>query len=212
MTELAAHEFWEQFYGDRQRVWSGRVNSRLAEVVCSLPPGRALDLGCGEGADAVWLAERGWQVVAVDISATALGRARAVAEERNIASRIAFERHDLSESFPDGRYDLVSAQFLHSPARLDRDAVLCRAAGAVSAGGMLLIVDHAAAPPWADEHARDHEFPTVEGVLAALPLTDTGLRPVRAESVERQVTGPDGQVGTVTDNIIVLRRDSQAAS
>ena len=73
MNDTQTH--WEEHYGERERVWSGRVNARLAEVAAELPPGRALDLGCGEGADAVWLAERGWDVVAVDISETALGRA-----------------------------------------------------------------------------------------------------------------------------------------
>lgn len=115
------------FYRDGERVWSGKVNARLAELTADLAPGRALDIGCGEGADAIWLAEAGWQVVAVDISATALRRAGAAAKERNVLSRIRFERHDLPDSFPDGRYGLVSAQFLHSPARLDRAAVLRRA-------------------------------------------------------------------------------------
>lgn len=78
-----------------ERAWSGRVNPRLAEVAAGLPSGRALDLGCGEGADALWLAERGWQVVAVDISATALQRAAEAAAARNLLARIDFERHDL---------------------------------------------------------------------------------------------------------------------
>src|SRR5690625_2504728 len=85
--------FWEQFYGEKDRTWSGRVNPRLVEEAGELTPGRALDLGCGEGADAVWLAERGWQVVAVDISATALQRARDLADDRNVGSRIRLERH-----------------------------------------------------------------------------------------------------------------------
>ncbi|HLR98820.1 MAG TPA: class I SAM-dependent methyltransferase, partial [Mycolicibacillus parakoreensis] len=116
--------FWEQFYGEKDRTWSGRVNPRLVEEAGELTPGRALDLGCGEGADAVWLAERGWQVVAVDISATALQRARDLADDRNVGSRIRLERHDFAESFPDGSFDLVSAQFLHSPVELDRTAIL----------------------------------------------------------------------------------------
>lgn len=208
MTESVqdAREFWEQFYAENERVWSGRANARLVEVAAGLSPGRALDLGCGEGGDAVWLAEHGWQVLAVDVSAGAIQRAGAAAGERNLESGIDFERHDLSDSFPDGRYDLVSAQFLHSPARLDREVVLRRAADAVSVGGTPLIVDHAAAPPWAGEHARDHEFPTVEGVLAALALDDARWERLRAERVEREVVGPDGQTATLADNVFVLRR------
>ena len=97
--------------------------------------GRALDLGCGEGGDALWLAERGWHVVAVDISQTALDRAAADARARNVLDRIDFQRHDLSDTFPDGAFDLVSAQFLHSMVRLDRPRLLRMGAEAVSAGG-----------------------------------------------------------------------------
>lgn len=201
-----AREFWEQFYAENERVWSGRANARLVEVASGLSPGRALDLGCGEGGDAIWLAEHGWGVLAVDVSEAVLQRAGAVAGERNIASRIDFQRHDLSDSFPDGRYDLVSAQFLHSPVRLDREVVLRRAADAVAVGGTLLIVDHASAPPWAGEHARDHVFPTVEGVLAALQLDDARWTRLRAERVEREAVGPDGQAVTLGDNVFVLRR------
>jgi chemotaxis protein methyltransferase CheR len=198
-------QFWEQFYGDTERKWSGRVNTRLVEVASGLPPGRALDLGCGEGADAIWLAEHGWRVVAVDVSETALQRARAAAHERDILSRISFERHGLPDSFPDGPYDLVSSQFLHSPVHLERDRTLRLAADAVAAGGTLLIVDHAAAPPWADEHAHDQHFPTPDEVLASLQLDDERWDRLRADSIDRDAVGPDGQEVTVTDNVIVLR-------
>lgn len=201
-----AREFWEQFYRDSERVWSGRVNAWLAEVAADLFPGTALDLGCGEGADAIWLAEDGWQVVAVDVSATALQRARAAAGERNVVSRIRVERHDLSESFPAGRFDLVSAQFLHSPARLDRETVLQRAADAVAPGGTLLIVDHGAAPPWAGEHAREHHFASVDEVLGSLNLNAEHWERLRADSADRAAIGPDGQAATLTDNVMVLRR------
>ncbi len=199
-------EFWDQFYGETERKWSGRVNARLVEVAADLAPGRALDLGCGEGADAIWLAEHGWQVVAVDISATALQRARAAAAEQNLLARIVFERHDLPDSFPDGHYDLVSSQFLHSPVRLARDRTLRRAADAVATGGTLLIVDHAAAPPWAAEHAHDQHFPTPREVLAALRVDDTRWARLQADRADREAIGPDGRAATLTDNVIVLRR------
>src|SRR3954452_3067862 len=104
MSTSDAKEHWEEHYGERNRVWSGRVNVRLTEVVSALEPGRALDLGCGEGADAWWLAERGWSVVAVDISETALRRATAEADARGLSDRIEFAQHDLSESSPDGTF------------------------------------------------------------------------------------------------------------
>lgn len=201
-----AQEFWEGFYGGDDHVWSGQVNSQLADVAADLAPGRALDLGCGEGADAIWLAEDGWQVVAVDVSANALERARAAAQQHDVAARIRFEQHDLSASFPAGRFDLVSAQFLHSPVRLDREAVLRRAADAVAVGGRLLIVDHAAAPPWAGEHVHEHHFDSVDEVLAGLALGDAQWERLRVGAVERHAVGPDGQTASLIDNVILLRR------
>jgi SAM-dependent methyltransferase len=182
------------------------VNVRLAEVAAALKPGRALDLGCGEGADALWLAERGWHVVAVDISAIALQRAAADADARGLSGRINFAQHDLSDSFPDGTFDLVSAQFLHSTVRLDRPRILSLAASAVVPHGLLVIVDHGAAPPWAVKLGHDHEFPSAEDVLDGMTLEVGGWDRLRVEAVEREAVGPDGQAATLTDNVIVLRR------
>lgn len=199
-----AQQFWEDRYRSVQRAWSGRVNPRLVEVATGLPTGRALDLGCGEGADALWLAEHGWQVVAVDVSATALQRATEAASARKLLTHIDFQRHDLNESFPQGMFDLISAQYFHSPARLDRETVLRRAAGRVSQGGVLLIVDHGAAPPWARHD--DHHFAGIEEVLASLQLEANQWMQLRTEAADREMVGPNGEVGTMTDNIMALRR------
>ncbi len=198
-----ARRFWEERYSSSGRTWSGRVNAQLVEAAAELPPGRALDLGSGEGADALWLVERGWRVLAVDVSETALQRASEAAAGRNLLDRIEFQCHDLNESFPEGTFDLVSAQYLHSPARLDREAVLRRAAEHVAPGGVLLIVDHGEAPPWAKEHL--HRFPGIEEVLAGMQLDATWMR-LRAEQVERETLGPDGQPATLVDNVMVLRK------
>lgn len=198
-----ARRFWEERYSSPGRIWSGRVNAQLAVAAADLPPGRALDLGSGEGADALWLAERGWRVLAVDVSEAALRHAAEAAAERNMLDRIDFQCHDLNESFPEGMFDLVSAQYLHSPARLDREVVLRQAADHVAPGGVLLIVDHGEAPPWTKEHL--HRFPGIEEVLAALQL-DTSWTRLRAERVERETLGPDGQPATLVDNVMVLRK------
>jgi SAM-dependent methyltransferase len=205
MSKSEAQQVWEEHYAERDRVWSGRVNVRLVEVAESLPPGRALDLGCGEGGDAMWLAERGWQVTAVDISQTALDRAAADALARNLLERIDFQRHDLPDTFPEGAFDLVSAQFLHSMVELDRPRLLRMGADAVRSGGILLIVDHGGPPPWASKLHHHHEFPSTDEVVESLNLDAGQWERVRVEAAEREATGPNGEVGTLVDNVIVLR-------
>ncbi len=113
-----AERFWEGHYRAHERVWSGGANPVLVDVAGSLPPGTALDLGCGEGGDAIWLAGRGWCVTAVDVSAIALGRAATHAATASVADRIDVQRHDLAQTFPAGAFDLVSAQYLQSPVEL----------------------------------------------------------------------------------------------
>jgi SAM-dependent methyltransferase len=206
MSTPDAKEHWEEHYGGRERVWSGRVNARLAEIVAPLPPGEALDVGCGEGGDALWLADVGWRVVAVDISDTALQRATADAVTRGLADRIDFQQHDLSESFPDGTFDLVSAQFLHSKLPLDRTAILRRAAATLRPAGILVIVDHAGPPPWASKLHHDHYFPGADEVVAALNLPGAEWELLQAAPLERAATGPNSESGMLTDNVIVLRR------
>ena len=199
-----AERFWEDRYRQKDRIWSGRVNPVMAEIVEPLEPGRALDLGCGEGGDAGWLARRGWRVTGVDISVTALERAAAHVAEAGLADRVTFERHDLAHGFPEGEFDLVSAQFLQSPIDFPREQVLRRAAAAVAPGGLLLVVEHGAAPPWS-QHAHA-DFPTVQDTLETLRLDPGEWTVERADSPRRQATGPDGTAGVLVDNVIAARR------
>lgn len=103
---------WEERYAELDRVWSGRVNATTRDVVRGLPPGSALEIGCGEGADALWLAEQGWAVTAVDVSPTAIERAGAAARARGLS--IEFRVADAADALPDGPFDLVVSSFLHS--------------------------------------------------------------------------------------------------
>ncbi|MFL0174251.1 SAM-dependent methyltransferase [Mycobacterium sp. SMC-13] len=205
-TTETPQEHWEGRYAEKPQMWSGRVNANFAKIAGELPPGRALDLGCGEGADAIWLATEGWEVVAVDIATNALDRARSTAEARGVAGRIDFQHHDLSHSFPTGSFDLVSAQFLHSTVRLERRQILQQAAAAVAPGGTLLIVDHGEAPPWASQHIHDHHFQSADEVVAELDLPDEGWQPQHVGTVEREAIGPTGEAAVLRDNLIVLRR------
>lgn len=199
-----AERFWEERYRQKDRIWSGRVNPVMAAIVEPLKPGRALDLGCGEGGDAVWLARQGWLVTGVDIAAIALERAAAHVAEAGLADRVTFERHDLAHGFPEGEFDLVSAQFLQSPIDFPHDHVLRRATSAVAPGGLLLIVEHGAAPPWSD-HA-DAEFPTAQETFESLHLDPGKWTVERVNSPEREATGPDGTPGILIDNVIAARR------
>jgi hypothetical protein len=112
----------------------------------------------------------------------------------------------------------VSAQYFHSPVDLPRDEVLRRAAQAVSPGGTIIVVGHAAPPPWAHNHDDDHghggghgdghdfEFPTTEEVVAALGVDDAGWTVTRCENAERHATGPKEKSGVLLDSIVVARR------
>ncbi|SFD69235.1 SAM-dependent methyltransferase [Streptomyces aidingensis] len=201
-----AQDFWENHYAAREQIWSGRVNAPLAGFAAALPPGRALDLGCGEGGDAAHLAGLGWQVTAVDISSLALARTRARVEAAGVADRVTTERHDLSRSFPAGSFGLISAQYLQAPFEFSRPAIFRRAAAALTVGGVLFIVDHGAPPPWAKDHHAHHHFPGPREVYDGIGLDPAGYRAERLASPEREATGPDGVTGTLVDNVIAIRR------
>ncbi|WP_396641604.1 class I SAM-dependent methyltransferase [Microbacterium sp.] len=207
MTDQAPVEFWEQRYAGSPRVWSGRVNGTLAAVTDALAPGRAMDLGCGEGGDVLWLAARGWHATGVDLSPTAVQRARTAADARGLSDRTRFIAADLS-SYTDGdEYDLVTASFLQSPVELPRELILRTATGFVSPGGSILVVGHAAAPPWAPtDHVHDMVFPTPEGDLAALQLDDARWRTLVVEVRERTATSPDGAHTVLHDSVVLAQR------
>ncbi|WP_329385789.1 class I SAM-dependent methyltransferase [Streptomyces sp. NBC_01351] len=200
-------EFWDGRYSESTRIWSGKPNALLVREAEDLTPGRALDLGSGEGADAVWLARRGWRVTGTDISKVALGRAAEHAAEAGVGDRIDWQRHDFSESFPEGEFDLVSACFLHTYGDFPRARILRTAAAAVAPGGILLVVGHAGGPSWApDAHHPGIEFPTPEEVLAQLEPAEGAWEVLRAEEHVQEMTGPDGLPGTRPDNVLTLRR------
>jgi SAM-dependent methyltransferase len=138
-------------------------------------------------------------VTAIDLSPMALDRAVADAATAGIADRIDFRQHDLALTFPSGgAFDLVSAQYLHSPIEFPRVHVLQQAASVVTLGGLLLIVDHASVSPgsWADP----------EETLAPLGLSPDEWHTERLEACEGETTDSKGQKATGTDNVIAVRR------
>ncbi len=202
---LDAPTFWEGFYREGRARWSGNPNGLLVEEVADLVPGTALDLGCGQGDDAIWLASRGWRVTAVDVSTTALARAAERAAAAGVADAITHERHDLAVDFPRGSFDLVSACYLHSPVALPREAILRAAAAAGAPGGTLLVVGHAG-PPAGSDHAHDLHFPTPQEVLDDLALVPEEWTVARIAEVERPFTDRDGHPSTRPDNVLRVRR------
>lgn len=201
-------EFWEERYRSAPLIWSGRPNPQLVDEVADLPPGTAVDVACGEGGDALWLAGRGWRVTAVDLAQTALDRVDAAAAQAGpeVAARVRTVRADVGTWVPgDDRYDLVTSHFLHLPPA-DRAHAFGRMAGAVAPGGTLLVVAH---------HASDLEttagrpdvpelFFEPEDVVAALEPGDWEV--LVAEARPRQTVDPDGREITIRDTVVRARR------
>ncbi|WP_024801526.1 bifunctional 2-polyprenyl-6-hydroxyphenol methylase/3-demethylubiquinol 3-O-methyltransferase UbiG [Nocardia sp. BMG51109] len=158
-------QFWEDRYRGRDQLFSGAPNGVLVAEAAGLAPGRALDVGCGEGADAIWLARRGWQVTAIDIAPTALRRAAAA----DTTGRVTWTHANLAGTPPPpGAFDLVSVQYF--PLRLESDHTALRGLlNAVASGGTLLVGSHDISdlPP-----GRDNDFDPADyyhpGDIAAL--------------------------------------------
>ena len=204
-SEMFTQETWDARYAESERIWSGNPNPRLVEHVTGLPPGDALDVGAGEGADAVWLATRGWQVTALDVSRVAVDRVSAHAAEAGVSDRVSTLHHDLMSGAPlPGSYDLVSAQYWHPP--LDRFGEIYRAlAAAVRPGGVLLVVGHHPADLATGLRAHGHPelLFTPEQVVAVLPADQWDVRV--ADAPTREALGGSGPV-TVTDSVVLAVR------
>ena len=200
--------FWDERYRSRDALWSGNPNPQLVAEAADLVPGTALDVGCGEGADAIWLAERGWRVTAVDISAVALERGAAQAAERgaDVARRIDWRHEDLAAWVPaEASYDLVSAQFMHLPKK-PREAIFRALAAAVAPGGSLLIVGH---------HPSDLQIPGLRGRPPELLFTASDIAAlldphewdiVVSAARERGATDPAGRPVTIHDAVLRAQR------
>ncbi|WP_242654051.1 class I SAM-dependent methyltransferase [Klenkia soli] len=203
-AEWFTESFWDDRYRERP-IWSGNANQRLVEAAAELTPGRALDVGCGEGGDAIWLASRGWQVTASDVSPVALDRARQAAGSAGVGEAITWEQADGRSDWtpPAGAYDLVTASFLQFP-RPELGAFHRKLAGAVAPGGTLLITAH-----HADSHAGEGTpftadlFATAQEMADGLALDDTWE--VSATDPTREAVfppGPEGQLMSVRDAVL----------
>ncbi|WP_378740558.1 SAM-dependent methyltransferase [Nocardia brasiliensis] len=206
MGTTDAVTFWDEVYATRPAATDPQPNYRLPEAVTDLPPGRVLDLGCGDGGDALWLARRGWHVTAVDISAVAVERLADLAHSRGVADRVVAEQHDLRKSFPQSQFDLICAHYLHTAFDLDRATVLRAAAHALRAGGRLLVVDHGSTAPWWWDQVPNVRYPTPRDVAAGIDLDPATWQVERADAPRRIATGPGGHTAEVTDHVLLIRR------
>lgn len=196
-------ESWDERYGSEEQIWSGNPNAQLVAEVSGLTPGTALDVGCGEGGDVIWLAGRGWTVTGADFSAIGLARAAQHAEQAGAAEHIEWWQVDARTFTADGRsFDLVTTHFLHPPDGGMVD-VTRRLSGAVAAGGHLLVVGHSPSHrfPHMDESKRRAMFLAAD-LLPALP---DGFEPLVVEQRPRTVTRGD-QTVEVDDSTLLARR------
>ena len=208
MTDPFGMEFWDERYRSSDRIWSREPNPRLVEHVGSLTPGDALDVGSGEGADAIWLASRGWQVTAVDVSTVALDRAarRAAAVGEAVAGRILWQQADVLSWDPaQHQFDLVSAQFMHLPPA-ERESLHRRLAAAVRPGGTLLVVGHHPSDLETTMHRpnRPDLLFTAEEIVATLEAGEWQV--VVAAAFERQAVDPEGRPVSIRDSVLRATR------
>ncbi|MAU45982.1 MAG: SAM-dependent methyltransferase [Yangia sp.] len=203
--QQTTRDFWNDRYRQKTGESSGKPGLVLSQFAGPLVPGRALELGCGRGDDALWLARQGWQVTAADVSAVALDYASQSATRAGLAGKIHLEEHDLAETFPEDVFDLVVASFLQSPQDWPRAHVLARAAGAVATGGRLLITEHASRPPGSNA-PEDTVYPSAEETLASLDLDPRQWRGLCVCAIAGMGTRDEVQGETVKDNVIFLER------
>ncbi len=199
-------EAWDARYAEAGLVWGPAPNRFVAAETEDLAPGRALDLACGEGRNAIWLAERGWRVTAIDFSSVAVNRARCLAAERGVT--VDFAVGDVLEApLEQAAYDLVLLAYLQLPLD-ERASVLMRAAAAVRPGGLFLLVGHDLR-----NYAEGHGGPrrpdllwTVAEIGGALSVA--GLTVERADEVLRDV---EGAPRPAIDTLVRARRQPESA-
>ncbi len=195
-----AREDWNARYAQKELVWTAEPNRLFAAEVGNLQPGRALDVACGEGRNAVWLAERGWQVTAVDFSDVALAKAAELATARGV--EVEWVLDDVVAYEPEPVFDLVAVLYLQLPAD-ELAPALRRAAAALAPGGTLVVLGHDSAN-LVDGHGGPKDAAvlfTPDDVVSAIG----DLVVERAETVERTVALDDGEA-VALDAFVRARR------
>ena len=196
--------FWEQLWAKTLREHPDKVAQRapsaqLIAEVSALSPGRALDAGCGHGAESLWLAAHGWQVTAVDFSPAALAHGRATAEAMGIADRIEWIEGDLATwAAPAAQYELVVCLYVHIAGSVEE--MVLRMANAVAPGGTLFMIGHRPVDP-----ATGAATPAAGQVQISVEEARAALDPRRWELVVAEER-PRAVAGSGVDAVIRARR------
>lgn len=194
---------WDERYSGGERMWSGEPNPQLVAEASRLMPGTALDVGCGEGGDVIWLARQGWRVTGADFSANGLARAARNAEAAGVADRTDWWQVDARTFAADGRsFDLVTTHFLHPPDARMVD-VTRRLAEAVAPGGHLLVVGHA--PSATFEHLAASHRRAMWLAADLVPALPDGVEALVVEQRPRTVVR-DGRAVEIDDSTLLARR------
>jgi SAM-dependent methyltransferase len=210
MAEQAEHgfdqDYWERHWQQAHRDTPGAApNPYLGRETGGLVPGTALDAGCGTGAEAIWLASRGWQVTAADIAPEALARAAERAANSEVSGRVRWVEADLTVWDPGMRFDLVTTHYAH-PA-MPQVAFYDRIGAWVAPGGTLLIVGHLHTSG-ATGHGHHHHPAEASVTLADITagLDGTGWEIVTAEENLRTATGSSGRAVPLRDVVVRATR------
>ena len=197
---------WDERYARAELVWGAEPNQFVAAALTDATPGRALDVASGEGRNAIWLATRGWHAVGVDFSATALDRARQLAEQAGVGDRTEFTVGDVvAGEIPPGPFDAVVVAYLHLPAA-ERRRVLRAAAERVAPGGVLLVVGHDSTN-LTEGVGGPQDSQVLYTPVDIVTDLDGGLRVVTARRVHRHLTTPDGDRSAVDALVVATCND-----
>jgi len=191
---------WDERYSTSELIWTGRANQFVETHLAELEPGTAIDLGAGEGRNAVWLAARGWTVTAVDFSEVGLDKARRLADEHSVSIRTVHA--DATTWTPPSQVDLVVLSYLQLPGD-ERRTVVEHAASWVAPGGTLFVVAHDRSNV-TDGYGGPPSLEVCYTVDETIGLLD-GLEIEVAEVAERAVDTPDG-ARTALDTLVIARR------
>lgn len=210
MTHSFDKSYWDQIWtGDRAESMStGEPNPHLIREAGGLPPGTAIDAGCGAGAEAIWLARQGWKVTAADLAGAALAFGEERATAASVAGKVHWVQADLATWEPKEQYDLVTTHYAHP--EMPQLAFYDRIASWVASRGTLLIVGHLHHDDHSTEHGDKQSHPPASASATATAITarlDASVWEIAtAEESQRTMTGPSGHLTAIHDVVVRATR------